>query len=174
MVENITAQQAQELINKGAKFIDIRSPEEFSRERLEHSTNIPAEELAIMQMLPSHLVSAPCLIFHCQSGFRTKNAIDDIDKFAEDSRKVYILEGGLNAWKNQGYATDFDPKQPLPIMRQVQVAAGSLVLLGTVLAFFSKFFLLITAFVGGGLVFAGLTGFCGMAKVLEKAPWNEK
>ena len=30
------------------------------------------------------------------------------------------------------------------------------------------------AFVGAGLITAGLTGFCGMARILMRAPWNRR
>ena len=66
-----------------------------------------------------------------------------------------------------------DRKAPLPIMRQVQIAAGSLVLLGIVLAVLvSPWFMALSAFVGAGLIVAGITGFCGMANLLLHMPWN--
>lgn len=68
-----------------------------------------------------------------------------------------------------------DKSQPLPLMRQVQIAAGSLILLGVVLGYAvgSAFFLL-SGFVGAGLILAGVTGFCGMARLLDKMPWNRR
>jgi hypothetical protein len=66
-----------------------------------------------------------------------------------------------------------DRTAPLPIMRQVQIAAGSLVLLGVVLAVLvSPWFMALSAFVGAGLIVAGVTGFCGMANLLLHMPWN--
>jgi rhodanese-related sulfurtransferase len=66
-----------------------------------------------------------------------------------------------------------DRKAPLPIMRQVQIAAGSLVLLGLVLAVLvSPWFMALSAFVGAGLIVAGISGFCGMANLLLHMPWN--
>ena len=32
----------------------------------------------------------------------------------------------------------------------------------------------LSAFVGAGLLFAGLSGFCGMARLLMLAPWNRQ
>ena len=67
----------------------------------------------------------------------------------------------------------FNPRAPLDLMRQVQIAAGSLALAGAVLAAtVSPWFILLSGFVGAGLVFAGLTGFCGMARLLKRMPWN--
>ena len=174
MVEIISAQKAQELLREGAKFIDIRSADEFNRENIVNSTNVESKDLASYRLIPT-LAAAPILIFYCQSGVRTKNAQPNIEQFASEFRRVYILDGGIKAWKDRGYETNFDPNQGLPIMRQVQIAAGSLVLLGTILALFAKFFLIITGFVGVGLIFAGLTGNCLMAELLDKyAPWNKK
>ncbi|RZJ93902.1 MAG: DUF2892 domain-containing protein, partial [Brevundimonas sp.] len=68
-----------------------------------------------------------------------------------------------------------DRKAPLELMRQVQIAAGSLVLLGTVLAWLvHPAFIALSGFVGAGLVFAGASGFCGMARVLAVMPWNRR
>lgn len=85
----------------------------------------------------------------------------------------YILEGGIDAWKKAGLPVAFDRKAPIPTMRQVQIVAGSLVVLGTVLgATVAPAFYALSAFVGAGLVFAGVTGFCGMERVLALMPWN--
>ncbi len=68
-----------------------------------------------------------------------------------------------------------DKSQPLPLMRQVQIVAGALILLGVALGYaFSSGFFLLSAFVGAGLTFAGITGFCGMARLLALMPWNRR
>jgi hypothetical protein len=65
------------------------------------------------------------------------------------------------------------PGAPMEIMRQVQVVAGTLILLGVGLGvLLSPWFFALSGFVGAGLVFAGVTGWCGMAKLLSRAPWN--
>ncbi|WP_312760251.1 rhodanese family protein, partial [Pulveribacter sp.] len=82
-------------------------------------------------------------------------------------------EGGLDGWKRAGLPVLRDTSQPLELQRQVQIAAGSLVALGTALgAGVSPWFLLLPGFVGCGLVFAGVSGFCGMARLLVRMPWN--
>ena len=51
--------------------------------------------------------------------------------------------------------------------------AGGLVLAGVILGFLlSPWFFALSGFVGAGLTFAGVTGFCGMARILAVAPWN--
>jgi hypothetical protein len=60
-------------------------------------------------------------------------------------------------------------------MRQVQVVAGSLTLLGTFLGVTtSPWFLLLSGAVGAGQVFSGLSGTCGMGLLLAKLPWNRR
>jgi rhodanese-related sulfurtransferase len=87
--------------------------------------------------------------------------------------ETYILEGGIDAWKKAGLPVALDRKAPLPTMRQVQIVAGSLVALGTVLgATVAPAFYALSAFVGIGLVFAGVTGICGMERILALMPWN--
>ncbi|MGA8903369.1 YgaP-like transmembrane domain [Bradyrhizobium sp.] len=36
----------------------------------------------------------------------------------------------------------------------------------------TPWFFIVPGFVGAGLLLAGLTGFCGMARLLMRAPWN--
>jgi hypothetical protein len=80
---------------------------------------------------------------------------------------------GIDAWKRAGLPVKTDRSRPIEIQRQVQLAAGSLVLLGVLLGLFGHpAFYAVAGFVGTGLVFAGLTGWCGMAKLLGQMPWN--
>lgn len=91
----------------------------------------------------------------------------------EDWEREHI-QGGLNAWKKAGYPTQVNRSKPLPLMRQVQIVAGSLALAGTLGGtFFSPYLYVLLGFVGAGLLFAGISGWCGMAKLLEGMPWNQ-
>ena len=94
---------------------------------------------------------------------------------ASQNCEAYIVEGGLDAWKKAGLPMILDRSQPIDVMRQVQIAAGSLVLLGIVLgALLAPGFYVLSGLVGAGLVFAGATGFCGMARLLALMPWNRR
>lgn len=63
----------------------------------------------------------------------------------------------------------------MSLERQVRIAAGSLVFIGVALGWFvHRGFFAVPAFVGAGLVFAGLTDFCGMGLLLAKMPWNRR
>jgi rhodanese-related sulfurtransferase len=83
------------------------------------------------------------------------------------------LEGGIPAWQQAGLPVQKLKNAPLPLMRQVQITAGSLVLLGLILStMVAPAWILLSWFVGAGLVFAGVSGFCGMARLLAVMPWN--
>jgi rhodanese-related sulfurtransferase len=155
-------------LEKGeALLIDVREPDEHARERIAGARLAP-----LSRFDPASLVSEPgqTLVFHCNSGNRTAQAADLLLRAGGD---VYQLAGGLQSWKKAGLPVISDRKAPLPIMRQVQIAAGSLVLLGIVLAvLISPWFMALSAFVGAGLMVAGITGFCGMANLLLYMPWN--
>jgi len=83
------------------------------------------------------------------------------------------MAGGLDAWRTAGLPVATDRRQPLELQRQVQIGAGTLALVGTVLGLLvSPWFFAVPLFVGAGLITAGMTGFCGMARILVHAPWN--
>jgi rhodanese-related sulfurtransferase len=113
------------------------------------------------------------IIFACWSGMRTAGACDRLA--TQVSSPAFVLQGGLDAWTKHGLPLVVNAKAPMEIMRQVQIAAGLLVLVGVVLGFMvSSAWFGLSAFVGAGLTFAGATGFCGMARLLMLAPWNRR
>ncbi len=160
--------EARAAINGGARMIDIRDADEHARERIPGAINLPLE-----QILDLPRDSAP-VVFHCRSGMRTSANADRLTAAAGDV-PAYLLEGGIDAWRRAGQAIITDRSQPLEIMRQVQITAGSLVLAGLLLGLFvAPGFFGLSAFVGAGLVFAGATGWCGMATLLRLMPWNRR
>ncbi|TQI81812.1 rhodanese-related sulfurtransferase [Serratia fonticola] len=170
-VETLSSQQAQELIAQGARLLDIRGADEYAHEHIAQASLFPLADIE-KGGRPQTLSAQDIVIFHCQSGRRTAQNAALLARAATPA-KVYLLEGGINGWKQQGLAVVQDKNQPLPIMRQVQIAAGSLILAGTVLGYLSSpLFFLLPGFVGAGLLFAGLSGFCGMATLLAQMPWN--
>lgn len=165
---NITPTEAKKLVDAGALLVDIREPDEHVREHIPGAKLIPLSRIS--SGLP-HTGNAKAVIFHCRSGGRTQAAIDHLRPV--DAEDVYILDGGMLAWKAAGFETVIDRKKPIEIMRQVQIAAGSLVLLGVLLGWMvHPGFYALSGFVGAGLTFAGATGYCGMAKLLALMPWN--
>jgi rhodanese-related sulfurtransferase len=165
----IKAAAAKTLLDRGdAVLIDVREPDEYARERIDEARPAP-----LSRFEPQAFASerGKIAVFHCNSGSRTSQAAERL--LGAGFREAYQLEGGLQAWKRAGLPVVVDRKAPLPVMRQVQIGAGSLVLLGTLLALLiSPWLLAIPALVGAGLLVAGITGFCGMARLLVHMPWN--
>lgn len=168
----ISAQDAQQRCLAGAVLVDIRQPDEHRREHIAGAKSIPLDELK--QGLCTQLKDEKVIIFHCKSGMRTQNAQAILAQYTDCGAEVYIIEKGIDGWKAANLPVIFDKKQPLEMMRQVQIAAGTLVLLGAILGLVaSPYFFAIPIFVGAGLIFAGVTGFCGMARLLAFMPWNK-
>ena len=160
---------AARLKSGAAVLVDIREPDEFAREHIAGALKAPLSgfEQAHLKLEPGRDV-----VFMCRTGNRTgsncRRLSDRIDG------EAFVLEGGLDAWKQAGLPTVADTSAPLEIMRQVQIGAGGLVLAGAVLGFLvHPGFYALSAFVGAGLLMAGVTGFCGMARLLALAPWNQ-
>lgn len=165
----LSPQETADKLAQGATLIDIRSPDEFARSHIQGAMCVPAESLSDTH--PA-IVGKDVVIFHCLSGMRTAQNANKITACTSNCT-AYVLDGGLNAWKKAGLPIHTDHTKPISIMRQVQIVAGSFVVLGVVLGVsVSPWFLALSAFVGTGLMFAGLTGFCGMAKLLALLPYN--
>jgi Rhodanese-related sulfurtransferase len=155
-------------IEAGARLVDIRGADEHARERIPGAINVPLDKIS---NLPR---DGRPVIFHCKSGMRTAANAAQLGA-AAGSATAYILGGGIEAWRQAGQPTVADRSQPLEIMRQVQITAGTLVLTGALLgAFVSPGFLGLSGFAGAGLMFAGVTGSCGMANLLRVMPWNRR
>ncbi|WP_395491058.1 rhodanese family protein [Cedecea davisae] len=172
-VSAISPEEAKKLITKGAALIDIREPDEYARENIPEAHLLPLSAIkngARLGPLDPHDV----VIFHCQSGMRSTQNAQKLAEIAEPAR-VLLLAGGLDSWKKLGQEVQEDKSQPMPMMRQVQIVAGALILLGVLLGYgVNQGFFLLSGFVGAGLVFAGVTGFCGMARLLAHMPWNRR
>lgn len=160
--------RARRLLDEGAILVDIREADERAREHVPGARHNPLSRLAAVDA-----GGAKAVIFHCRSGARTAANAQRLAAVANCA--AYTLEGGLEAWKKAGLPVNVDARQPIEIMRQVQIAAGSLVLAGVALGIWvAPAFLALSAFVGAGLVFAGTTGWCGMARLLAYMPWNRR
>ncbi|MGY4567125.1 rhodanese family protein [Bradyrhizobium sp. USDA 3256] len=162
--------EARRLLDNGGLLVDIREVDEHAREKIPGARNLPLSkldeiDLAVHQGKP--------VIFHCKSGARTQaNAARLATKLGE-ACEAFIVEGGLDAWHRAGLPVVRDRRQPLELQRQVQIGAGSLAVAGTLLGLLvSPWFFAVPSFVGAGLITAGVTGFCGMARILMRAPWN--
>lgn len=166
----VSPAEARRLIDQGAILVDVREADEHAREKVPGARLLPLSrldeaELAVQQGRP--------VIFHCRSGARTAANASRLRAKAGEGCDAYIVEGGLDGWKKAGLPVAVDRRQPLDLQRQVQIGAGGLAFLGTLLGILvSPWFLAVPLFVGAGLLTAGITGFCGLARVLAHAPWN--
>ncbi|GAB4159246.1 MAG: rhodanese-like domain-containing protein [Cyanobacteria bacterium J069] len=171
LLQEIDAPTLRQLIlEEAVTVVDVREPGEYAAE------HIPGAVLQSLSQFDPRQVALPAghkLVLYCQSGNRSRQAAQQC--FAAGFSSVSHLRGGLPTWKNQGYAVEKLQNAPISLFRQVQIVAGSLVLLGTLLgAFVSPAFLLLSGFVGAGLVFAGLTDTCAMGMLLAKLPYNQR
>lgn len=148
--------------------IDIREADEFAREHIGGAVSLPLSRLEAGHVA---LRSGVPIAFTCRTGMRTGSNCDRLA--AHVGEPAFVLEGGLEGWKKAGLGTRIDRKAPLDIMRQVQMTAGFIVLVGAGLsATVNPAFIWLSAAIGAGLLFAGASGWCGMAKLLAVMPWN--
>lgn len=165
----LSPQQVADKMANGATLIDIRDEHEYAHAHIQGAMCLPMNELH-GDKLPKG--DGNVMIFHCFSGVRTAQNADKIIACASGCT-AYVLDGGLQAWQKAGLPIITDRTQPISLMRQAHVVAGSLVLLGVVLgSLVSPVFYGVSGFVGVGLLFAGLTGVCGMTKLLAFLPHN--
>lgn len=165
-MEALSPAQALRAVKAGALLIDVRDPDAYAREHISGALNMPLDQIGIVTN------DGRSVIFHCKSGMRAAASAAQLN-IAANGSPAYLLGGGIDAWRQAGHATVTDRSQPLEIMRQVQITAGALILTAIFLGLFVRpGFFGIAAFVGAGLVFSGVTGWCGLANLLRLMPWN--
>jgi rhodanese-related sulfurtransferase len=169
-IETASPAEVRALLERGeAVLVDVREPFEHRAERIEGAICEPLGELDARGLRASR--PGTDFIFHCRSGGRSARAAGRFA--AETGAPARHMEGGILAWKAAGLPTHRATRAPIDVMRQVQVTAGSLVVIGVALGVLvNAWFLALSAFVGAGLIFAGTSGWCGMAKMLGVMPWN--
>ena len=150
--------------------VDVRESGEYATEHIVGSISIPLSTFD--QNLIENTGDKP-LVICCQSGMRSSRASQKLLENGYDH--VMQLKGGLLSWKAAGLKTQVNRHAPISLFRQVQIVAGSLVAIGTGLGIVvSPWFLLLSGFVGCGLVFAGVTNTCAMGMLLMKLPYNQR
>ena len=163
-IRTIDARSAARMLESGALLVDIRSCDEHVREKIPASTWRPLDVLAPIK-------GDKPVIFYCRSGNRTK--VNSERLATACGGEAYVLDGGIDAWKAAALPVITDRKQPLEIMRQVQITGGLAILLSVLLALLlSPAWALLAGAVGIGMLHAGLTGSCAMTRLLEPMPWN--
>lgn len=169
MVEVIRAKQLQDMVASGSVYlVDVRTPAEHRGAAIKGSVLLPLDQLSVEQLPEQDLP----VVFYCRLGRRSMVAAERVHA-QRKAWKILSLEGGIEAWKAAGYAVECRGKAVLPVDRQTQITIGVIVLLGTLLGIFvNAGFLLLPLFMGVGLIFAGVSGWCGLAKLLACMPWN--
>lgn len=153
-----------------AVVVDVREPAEHAAEKIEGAKLVPLSTVN-KSALPH--AQGKKLVIHCRSGKRSISACEKL--LTEDPNlEVYNLEGGISAWGAAGHQVATSGKFFLPLDRQVQLTIGLMLLTGSVLGYlFTPAWFFLTGFIGAGLTVAGLTGFCGLAMVMARMPWNQ-
>ena len=157
-------------LDKGeAVLVDVREPGEHEAAYIPGAFHLPLAKVS-KSALPD--ASAKKLVIHCKAGKRGGMACEKL--LAEDPNlELYNLEGGLDAWAEAGHEVKTCGKFFLPLDRQVQLTIGIGVVAGSLLGYFvNPAWLLFSGFFGLGLINAGLTGWCGLALLMAKCPWN--
>jgi len=150
--------------------VDVRTPPEFREVHLVGARNMPLDRLDLKVVALERRSQDQPLYIICQSGGRGRQACAMLR--TAGAHNVVYVEGGTLACVQSGLPVIRGPKT-ISLERQVRIAAGSLVLLGTALGVFVRpGILLLPAFIGAGLVFAGITDTCGMGLLLARMPWN--
>lgn len=166
---------AKELIDAQARgtapdIIDVRSPGEFETMHARDARSFPLTTLDAASLAAEHSGRPEPLYVICQTGGRAKKACERLASAGLGS--IVLVEGGMVAWERAGGPV-VRGKGVISLERQIRIAAGALVVIGVVLAVLvSQWFLLLSAFVGGGLMFSGITDTCGMGMLLARMPWN--
>jgi len=171
----IAPTKLQELLTEqpGLTVLDVRTPAEYEQVHIPQAFNVPLDALHPKALYAEGILTQgqPVYIL-CQGGTRAGKAAQ---KFASDGYgfDTIIVEGGTQAWIKAGLPVNRGVGKVISLERQVRIGAGSLVLTGVLLAYFvNPGFIGLSAFVGAGLVFAGITDWCGLGLLLAKAPWN--
>ncbi|MDX1949049.1 MAG: rhodanese-like domain-containing protein [Rickettsiales bacterium] len=160
------------LKNDEAILVDVREPAEHKTENIPNAKSIPLSKICNLEA-DKILSGNKKIVFHCLGGKRSATACETILGKIPNA-EIYSLEGGINAWKSCGLETCLGSRKVIPLDRQVQISAGLISFLGVILGFLiDKNFFLISGFVSLGLIFAGITGLCGMARILALMPWNK-
>lgn len=155
-----------------AVLVDVREPAEYRAESIDHARNLPLSQVTIDDAhMPEHRHKK--LVIHCQSGKRSMMACEKL-KEQNAPYDIWNLQGGIIAWKASGLPVTVSGKNILPLDRQVQLTIGLMIVLGMILGHNVSYGWFILPLIAGlGLMNAGITGWCGLAKLIAKMPWNQ-
>lgn len=106
--------------------IDVRTPEEFNLDHIQGAINMP---LDYFEDHKKDLEKYENILIYCNTGNSSSQFIKKAAKAGHSD--LTNLSGGLSSCKTCPREI---VKGPLPLMQQIQITAGSLVLLGVILS----------------------------------------
>lgn len=169
MIKEVSPTDVSSLVKEGWLFVDVRTPAEWSLLHAKGVVNIPLDKID-QEALKGHFGDSKKFVLICQGGNRSKLACEKL--MSLEGIEVVSVQGGTAAWTQAGLDV-VRGKGVISLDRQVRIAAGSMVVLGLFLSRYVAYeFVYLTLFVGVGLIFAGVTDFCGLAMLIAKMPWN--
>lgn len=175
-ISTISPQQLNEQKRRGryAPVLDVRSVAEYRAGHIPGAQLIPIDSLSADAL--AHAFKRPSLgreetlYITCHTGPRALQAAQRLQQAGFDN--LSLIEGGTKSWEQLGLPLESCGKA-LSLERQVQIAIGSLLVLKVFLGFsVHELFFALTAMIGIGLIVAGTTRWCGMARLIAHLPWN--
>lgn len=150
-------------------FINVCTFPEYKEKHIAGVRSVPLDTL---EQHLNEFKNKKRIYVHCRSGKRAEQAIETLQNLGVTAELINV-EGGILAWAEAGYETGSVTNR-LPLIRQVLLTAGIFVTTGILLTqFVHPNFIFLSLFVGCGLMFAGITGKCGVSFVLARMPWNK-
>lgn len=176
MIQEITPQDAYDLLRQGkAMLVDVREPDEFKAAHIVYATSMPgtqfAEAIQQLDVTPDTMI-----LFHCRTGPRAQMACVKAQQEAALVNPMANITGGIEGWKQAGLPviTSSSGGAGVSIFRQVQMIVGAFIALSVVLGFtLHTLGFVLAGLFGAALLVAGITGWCGMAILLARMPWNK-
>lgn len=171
-LESISPQQLAARAGPNVDLIDVRTPVEYHELHATSARNVPLDALDVQAVMKARNGTAdePLYVI-CRTDGRGAKACQ---KFIDAGfTNVVNVEGGTDAWAAAGLPV-IRGQKAISLERQVRILAGLIVLISALLAIFvHPYFAGVSAFIGAGLMFAGITDSCGMGMMLAKMPWNQ-
>lgn len=156
---------------ESVELIDVRTPGEFVGLHLELARNEPLGHLDPVKVMQSRTGKADDPLYVvCQSGHRSRLACE---RFQDAGfYNVVHVDGGTDGCLKAGLPV-IQGLRLSKIEKDARVLNGAIVLVSALLTYFvDSRFLWLSAFMGAGLIFSGLSGFCGWARILPRLTWK--
>lgn len=175
-IETLPAAELQKRLAAGESMavIDVRTPVEYDEVHAPSAVNIPLDQVSKDALSAAGCVECGQPVYLlCRSGQRATKAAEKL--LACGYANPVVITGGTLAWIEAGLPVTRGETKVISLERQVRIAAGAIVFTAAILAHFvHPDFVWLAGFVGAGLVFAGVTDFCGMGLLIARMPWNRR